>query len=74
MRMSAKAEYATRAMVQMAAAEPGTVIASDGQQLVIATGEGTLAIDSLQPAGKRVLQISEFLRGYPVKAGEKFGG
>jgi methionyl-tRNA formyltransferase len=53
-------------------AEPGTVVVSDGKQLVIATGEGSIAIDRLQPAGKRVLQIDEFLRGYPVKAGERF--
>ena len=26
----------------------------------------------LQPAGKRILTIEEFLRGYPVKAGERF--
>ncbi|WP_254511631.1 methionyl-tRNA formyltransferase [Anatilimnocola floriformis] len=54
------------------AAEPGTVVVSDGKQLVIATGEGRISIDALQPAGKRVLQVSEFLRGYPVKVGEKF--
>jgi methionyl-tRNA formyltransferase len=53
-------------------AEPGTVVVSDGKQLVIATGAGRLALDALQPAGKRVLQISEFLRGYPVKVGERF--
>jgi len=56
-----------------AGAEPGTVVISDGQQLVVATGEGRLAINALQPAGKRVLQISEFLRGYPVKPGERLG-
>lgn len=52
--------------------EPGTVVVSDGKQLVIATGEGSVSIDALQPAGKRVLQINEFLRGYPVKVGERF--
>ena len=55
-----------------AGAEPGTVVVSDGKQLVIATGQGRISIDAIQPAGKRVLQISEFLRGYPVKVGEKF--
>lgn len=57
---------------ETAGAEPGTVVACDGKQLVIATGEGRISIDALQPAGKRVLQISEFLRGYPVKVGERF--
>ena len=54
-------------------AEPGEVIVSDGQQLVIATGAGRITIFALQPAGKRVLQTSEFLRGYPVKVGQRFG-
>jgi methionyl-tRNA formyltransferase len=55
-----------------AAADPGTVVVSDGKQLVIATGEGRISLDALQPAGKRVLQINEFLRGYAVKVGERF--
>lgn len=55
-----------------AGADPGTVVASGGKQLVIATGDGRISLDTLQPAGKRVLQISEFLRGYPVKVGERF--
>ncbi len=55
-----------------ASAEPGIVVVSDGKQLVIATGDGRIALDAVQPAGKRVLQISEFLRGYPVKVGERF--
>jgi methionyl-tRNA formyltransferase len=58
---------------QSTGAEPGTVVVSNGQQLVVATGEGQLAINALQPAGKRVLPIAEFLRGYPVKVGEKLG-
>jgi methionyl-tRNA formyltransferase len=61
------------APAQSTGAEPGTVVVSNGQQLVVATGEGQLAIHALQPAGKRVLPIAEFLRGYPVKVGEKLG-
>lgn len=57
---------------ESAGAEPGTVVVSDGKQLIMATGEGRIAIDLLQPAGKRVLKIEEFLRGYPVKVGERF--
>jgi len=52
---------------------PGHVILSDGKQLLVATGEGALSIHALQPAGKRVMEIAEFLRGYPVRAGDKFG-
>lgn len=54
-------------------ADPGTVVKVDGQQLVIATSDGAISIEAIQPAGKRVLQIDEFLRGYPLKVGDRFG-
>lgn len=50
----------------------GTILEA-GERLIIATGQGALQIDKLQPAGKRVLSTAEFLRGYPVKPGERFG-
>ena len=50
---------------------PGTVIKSDGKQLIIATGDGSLAIESIQPSGKRQMNIDEFLRGYPVQVGDR---
>jgi methionyl-tRNA formyltransferase len=49
------------------------VIVSDSKQLIVATGNGALSIDKLQPAGKRVMDASEFLRGYGVKVGDRFG-
>ncbi len=54
-------------------AQPGQVLLSDGKQLFIATGSDSLSIHALQPAGKRVMGIAEFLRGYPVRAGDRFG-
>lgn len=53
--------------------EPGTVVVADGDQLHIGTGDGQLAILGIQPAGKRRLSTAEFLRGYPVKSGDRFG-
>ena len=52
-------------------APPGTVIKSDGKALWIATGGGALAIDRLQPAGKKVMPVAEFLRGYPLVVGTR---
>jgi methionyl-tRNA formyltransferase len=46
---------------------------ADGDWLVVAAGSGALRIERLQPAGKRVLAVGEFLRGYPVRAGQFFG-
>lgn len=52
---------------------PGTVLEAHGERLIVATGEDALAIDAIQPAGKRILSTAEFLRGYPVRPGDRFG-
>ena len=52
--------------------EAGSVLYSDGKSLLVATGDGVLSIDQVQPTGKKVLKIDEFLRGYSVKVGDKF--
>jgi methionyl-tRNA formyltransferase len=52
---------------------PGTVIEAGGNRLVILTGAGALAIDVLQPAGKRALQAEPFMHGYNVRPGDWFG-
>ncbi len=51
---------------------PGTIAQAD-QRLVVATSDGGVLIDSLQPAGKKMLQAEQFLRGYPVQAGDQLG-
>ncbi len=53
-------------------APPGTVLEA-GPRLLLATGEGALEIRALQPAGKRALSAEEFLRGYPLEAGQRLG-
>jgi len=52
---------------------PGTVVEAVGDRLRVATGQGLVRLSSLQPAGKRMLSVEEFLRGYPLKAGHRFG-
>jgi methionyl-tRNA formyltransferase len=51
------------------ASAPGTVVAAE-QHLVVATGDGFLSLEQIQPAGKRVMSAAEFLRGYQVRAGD----
>ncbi len=51
---------------------PGTVIASN-ERLLIATGDGELELLDVQPAGKRAMSASDFLRGNRVRPGEHFG-
>ena len=53
---------------------PGTVIEASDGRLVIATGHSAVMPMGLQPAGKRLMEIDEFLRGYHVRPGETFGG
>jgi methionyl-tRNA formyltransferase len=53
---------------------PGQVIVSDGKQLIVATGEGGLAIAQIAPAGKKHMTVEEFLRGYRIREGEVLGG
>jgi methionyl-tRNA formyltransferase len=54
------------------ATPPGTVLRADELGLSIATGSGAVAPQTVQPAGKRVMSVEEFLRGYPVQPGDRF--
>jgi methionyl-tRNA formyltransferase len=54
------------------AGAPGVVIQAEGN-LVIACGEGGLAVSELQRAGGRRLGVDEFLRGHPLARGARFG-
>jgi methionyl-tRNA formyltransferase len=59
--------------VDVADSSPGRIVVSDGQQLVIATGNQGLSITAIAPAGKRHMSVAEFLRGYRVQPGDKLG-
>ncbi|MEN6497410.1 MAG: methionyl-tRNA formyltransferase [Thermoguttaceae bacterium] len=52
---------------------PGTILEATGDRLVIATGEGAAKLESVQPAGKRLMVAAEILRGYHLQAGERLG-
>jgi methionyl-tRNA formyltransferase len=54
-------------------APPGTVLPGDKGELLVATGEGILSLDEVQPAGKRSMAAAEFLRGHLVIPGQRFG-
>jgi methionyl-tRNA formyltransferase len=55
------------------AAAAGTIVEAQGERLVVATGQGALFIERIQPAGKRVMAGGEFLRGYHPQVGDHFG-
>ena len=54
----------------VADAAPGTLV-DVGANLAVATGEGTLVLEEIQPAGKRALSAAEFLRGYQLQIGDQ---
>jgi len=58
-----------RTRVVDGAGAPGTVLAAD-DALVVACGEGAVAIDQLQLAGKKRLKARAFLSGHPLAIGQ----
>jgi methionyl-tRNA formyltransferase len=56
-----------------ASSTPGVVIEASGDRLVIAAGKDALRPASVQPSGKRLMPVAEFLRGYRVRVGDWFG-
>ncbi len=53
--------------------QPGTVIYAGGDELIVAAGQGTVRIRRLQPAGKKMMAVRDFLRGYPIRQGDRLG-
>ena len=54
-------------------AEPGTVVCVEKEVFYVQTGEGILKILAVQPEGKKRMAVKDFLLGYQIKAGDKFG-
>jgi len=49
---------------------PGTVLEASGDRLLVASSQGAVLLNNVQPAGKRMLSATEFLCGYRVKPGQ----
>jgi methionyl-tRNA formyltransferase len=52
--------------------EIGTILSVDRERIVVACGDGALAISELQKAGGKRLPVQSFLAGHPLKVGERF--
>ncbi|WP_073154069.1 methionyl-tRNA formyltransferase [Seinonella peptonophila] len=52
---------------------PGTVLGFSDEGIQIATGEGVLQLQELQVAGKKRMDVSQFLQGNHLEIGERFG-
>ena len=56
--------------VDPGAGSPGEVLAADGDGVVVACGDRAMRFTVLQKAGSRRLPAAEFLRGFPLAAGD----
>ncbi|MDX1657868.1 MAG: methionyl-tRNA formyltransferase [Nitriliruptorales bacterium] len=52
---------------------PGTVVRTESDGPVIATGEGAVRLDEVQPAGKSRMRGGDFVNGYQPDVGERLG-
>lgn len=55
------------------AASPGEVTEVQKDRILLQTGDGILAVTALQPEGKKRMAAADYLRGYPVSVGERWG-
>jgi len=60
----------TRVVPLAAPAEPGTIVAAQADRLEFAAGDGcALAVEELQPEGRRRMPVRDFLAGHPLATG-----
>jgi methionyl-tRNA formyltransferase len=52
--------------------EPGTILESSSDRLIIATGDGRLRVTEIQAEGKRPVNAREFLAGHRLTPGDRF--
>ncbi len=63
-----------RAAVADGTGLPGEVVLADGRKgCLVAAGEGAVALEEVQPAGKGRMSGAELVRGYRIEAGEVLG-
>ena len=54
-------------------AAEGQIVQVQKDQVLVATGQHLLSLEQVQPAGKRVMTMDEFLRGHSMQAGQFLG-
>ncbi|MCA0753943.1 methionyl-tRNA formyltransferase [Paenibacillus sp. N4] len=54
-------------------AAPGTVLGADASGIRVQTGDGVLVLKDIQPAGKRMMNAADWLKGARLETGTLFG-
>ncbi|MCL5050799.1 MAG: methionyl-tRNA formyltransferase [Firmicutes bacterium] len=62
-RVIASAEHASPGTANPGTASPGTIVRADKQGIWVSCGEGTLALESIQPIGKKPMSAADLLNG-----------
>ena len=62
-----------RANVEAAQGVPGEILDVSGDGPLVATGEGSLRLLEVQPAGKRTMDGAAYLRGHSLQPGDQLG-
>lgn len=52
---------------------PGTILRVPLDGILVAAGQGAIVLREVQPAGKRRMPAKDFIAGYRVKVGDRFG-
>lgn len=53
--------------------EPGRIVEVRTDRVLVGTKTGAIALEEVQQEGRKRMGIAEFLRGYPLKMGDKLG-
>jgi methionyl-tRNA formyltransferase len=64
--------HKTQVLSESAAGKPGTVAEASSSILRIHCGQGVLDVLEVQPESRSRMPVQDYLRGYPVQAGEVF--
>lgn len=65
--------YGARISPSKAGPRPGTVVGIDSDGLLVACGSGAIRVQQVQPAGKKRMSGSEWVRGRGVRVGDRLG-
>lgn len=50
---------------------PGTILCAESAKLIVAAKDGAVRILFIQPVGKKMMPVKDFLQGYAVKQGDR---
>lgn len=65
--------HRTRLRAEVAPGAPGAVLEAGDGGLVVSAADGALELLEVQPAGKAAMKGADFVRGYPIAAGDRLG-